>query len=265
MSAHWSHEPSGERADEDVAVAIGSTLAIADGVTRDPRPDGTYPRPSPAAMAATLFCSVLEEHHRDAPGLIFCAANSRIAEFNRESGLEANRDVSANDLAGTVAALARAEPADRVTWAYIGDAGAALVADDGTIVEQTPDDVDAARRHFPAGVSPHESRAIIRGELRNHPNCPPGGYGVLTGEASALKYMHEGVWAAGPSIGYLVFSDGFRPMLQSAEVRRALAGALRGDRTRDDVIAACNAKRARSATSERHEAIVVARRLGRGD
>lgn len=243
VTHHWAHAPATDRPAEDVAFVDEDCLAVADGVTRDRLPDGSYPEPSPAAVAARLFCEAVADLGARAPIHAFEDANRRIMRLNQALGLDNPGHVHERDAAGTVAAVARIEP-HQIAWAYIADAGIALLDRDGRVLAETHDDVQTARQYFPSATLPSAyKRAVIRGHLRNHPTLARGGYGVLTGQSAALGYVRSGYWTVNNAHVCVVFSDGFRPLLRDPLVCASLASAVLGGEPHSAFVAACDAAR----------------------
>lgn len=248
---------------EDVCAADPRTavFAVADGVTRDRLSDGSYPDPSPARLAAEQFLRALRDHHElgSQPSEVFASANALVGDLNRALGLWSRADAGQNDLAGTVAALAQLDSRTRLQWAYIGDAGIALLSPSGDLKKETVDDVAVARRFFPQNNahSKRERRHVIRSLLRNSPRRSRGSYGVLTGEHSALRFVRSGSWRADTRDVCVVFSDGFRPFLHHAEIRERLARGVYSKRDRAAIRALCVRLRNSGAADYSHEATVV--------
>jgi hypothetical protein len=230
----WSGERVGEadRVPEDVAfVDTGAgVFAVADGVTRDRLRDGRYPKPSPARLAAEAFCEVIREHAPKSmrPENAFREANIAIERLNRRLGLYGASNYLDRDLAGAVAAVARPRAPSRLEWAYLGDAGIALIGPTGALLRETKDEIANARADFPTDeevTDKEQRRVVIRSELRNNPKRRSGGYGVLTGEEGALAFLRQGSWSTAGSHVAVVFSDGFRPLLKRDDVRKLLPEA----------------------------------------
>lgn len=258
----YAPPPDRVREDAYVAAPACGVFAVADGVTRDPNPDGTYPSPSPARAAADRFCQVVQERACHDPDLraIFVEANAQIRSLNAELRLDTQPDYLTRDLAGTVAVVARQDNG-RLDWCYVGDCGAALLDETGRILRITRDDVSAARPHFPTKKTlPHDDhrRAYIRSRLRNRPTSA-GAYGVLTGQAEAPDFVREGSWPWRGSNVALIFSDGFRPYLEAQNVPEVLVEAVRDPGRRTSARQALDAlRRSGQVAAADDEATVMA-------
>lgn len=211
------------RAPEDRGLARGSLAVVADGVTRTPPPPNPYPDPSPAAVAAEVVMSLARRPEPPSPSYALLAcANAALGRLNTRLGLWGAYREGTDDLAGVVAAAAYLGNG-QIDWAYIGDCGVVALAVDGTVVAMTPDDIEPLRPGFPPSeLPPHVRMATIRRGYRNM-RLTSGGFGVLTGERWATKYIRHGTWPLVADTTVAVFSDGARPMLDDVVLCRLLA------------------------------------------
>lgn len=227
-------------------------ISVADGITRDPTngelPDTKtllgqirfvigYPRQSPAAEAANVFCKSFNSNlklmhltysekgkdriNEDDIFEGFRSANRHIKVFNHIKF--PNPDYLMNDLAGCVASGAVINGRD-VFYGYIADCGFIVFDNNGNIrfkaENEGPNsrgsiDEDVANRfcssfRFPLG------RRVIRSAYRNNPEEPLA-YGALTGEAAALDYVKTGYFELGQDDIAMVFSDGLEKVIQSGD------------------------------------------------
>ncbi|MCL4545781.1 MAG: protein phosphatase 2C domain-containing protein [Chloroflexi bacterium] len=174
-------------------------LVVADGVTRSPRADGSYPQPSGAQLASRVVAQTLAAHLADveeAPDFrqAFQVANIAVDQLNRTHRVWERLDYEEYDLFGAVATAAVIQGRD-LFWGHIGDT-CLLIHDERTPVQQlTPDQVRAAMDRLDRLQSDElngENRLYYsRARLRNHPQIQAS-YGVLTGEDNALTYVDHG-------------------------------------------------------------------------
>lgn len=221
-----AHMPKRDgRPSEDRAWADGNAAVVADGVTRTPHPSRGYPDPSPAAIAAQATVDAVVERLQGGgrPRDALVTANERVARINESLDLPPDVDDGPVDLAGAVAAVAVL--AERVvSWAYIGDCGIAHVSAAAGLLATTPDDIEPLRHAFPPISEPgHIRMPAIRARFRNDPTGR--GFGVLTGEPAALRYVRSGTWPCVPGATVAVFSDGARPMLRDDHLLRLVSDA----------------------------------------
>ena len=232
---------------EDVYSINKKTIAVADGVTRDPFPKLPgryslterikfflkYPRPSSARIAAYIFCKtfpkVINDYNikdENAVRTAFTEANSNIHSWNTKNILEI--DYLVNDFAGCVAA-GTVENKGILYYGYIADCGIAVFDENGKSKFKTenegPDKYETARKYSEKMKNFEwnnpESRKMFRKYYRNNPEekCS---FGVLTGEKSALKYVKTGALELGKNECYVVYSDGVEKILFSDEFSKRL-------------------------------------------
>lgn len=214
----------GTRPPEDRSLIGPRLAAVADGVTRIPPPGVAYPWPSPAALAADVLIDSIK---RSSPSTgrelvaALASANTRLARLNDDLGYSELFTARIDDLAGTVGAAATTS-ASTVDWAYIADCGVAVITAEGSLRHISPDDIAPIRPLLPSSeLSAYERMWTIRDLYRNTPAGP--GFGVLTGEAAALRYIRAGQWPKVPGDCVVVFSDGCRPLILRKDIRRIIA------------------------------------------
>lgn len=243
----WTDEPVERppgRAAEDAFLAFPARarFVVADGVTRPLAPDGRYPDPSPARLAAEcVVAAARQATWCDSPDTLLGASNRRVGELNDSLGLDNPAVVGPREPAGVVAAVAQVVDA-HLAWAYVGDAGVALLHPRYGVLHETPDDVALARRCFPRSVTEPASRQVIH-RLRNRPFGHAGSYGVLTGEDTAIGFIRRGTWPLDAAHVCVVFSDGFRPFLHLAPLQRLLCAALDCEEARRSLMTLVRARR----------------------
>jgi hypothetical protein len=222
---------------EDFALADPSLpiFAVADGVTLEFNPDGTYPLPSGAARAARLFCQhALTEARRRYKHFserdlfeVFRAGNRAVGEFNRSRGrVRGALDYLTKDLFAATAAFVLLVPKHPGTsdvpgqrvlyWGSICDSFIAHYGADGALKFRSPECWPATpeRRCFPSDWEsrPERDRKIeLRRTYRNGlgPNGELIGYGVATGEEAAERYLNRGTLAIAPGDLVFLYTDGF--------------------------------------------------------
>jgi hypothetical protein len=213
----------GTRPPEDRSLVGPQLAAVADGVTRIPPPGVAYPSPSPSALAAdVLVDSIMRSSPSTAQELVaaLASANTRLAYLNHDLGYSELFAARIDDLAGTVGAAATTN-ASTVDWVYIADCGVALITAEGALRHISPDDIAPIRPLFPSSeVSAYERMWTIRDLYRNTLGGP--GFGVLTGEPAALRYIRAGHWPKVPGDCVAVFSDGCRPLILREDIRRII-------------------------------------------
>ncbi len=206
-------------------------FAVADGVTLEPGPDGKYPDPSGAGEAARIFCTEIIKsaeslyQHFTAGDLekVFEDANRAVGEYNKAQGRTPDKlDYWHTDLFAATGACAVVKDGI-VFWATMCDSFAAYFGHSGELKFKSPECWSLLRREkLPAGwadIALDERKKIIRRVYRNGVNETGEitGYGVITGEPAAIKYLNTG-WLK-PAEGELVMllTDGFENYLRLPE------------------------------------------------
>ena len=219
-------------------------FAVADGVTRDPYeylPDIntltgkiifslSYPRPSPAKIAADIFTEtfplVLKDYdpiNRDEKAIrtAFGEANKRIGEWNFQN--IPNPDYVLNDFAGCVAAGTSLSN-DLIYLGFLSDCGVAIFNEYGNLrfrtENQGPDKHDKYiwqdKRLERLNWRNPEARRIVRRDYRNNPS-EKHSFGVLTGEEKAMCYVRTATQEIKPNEHLILYTDGLEPIIFSGE------------------------------------------------
>jgi hypothetical protein len=197
-------------------------FAVADGVTLELSPDGTYPNPSPAGYAAELFCAAAireaearYEHFTEADLLeVFRAGNRAVGAYNKSQNR--TRETSNwwdRDLFAATVAFAILKD-NTLYFASLCDAYVAIHQADMTLAFRSPECWPNDRRCFPPDWESQQADQRTREIRRHYRNgveedgrlC---GYGVATGEASAERYLNTGMQTVAPGDRVFLYSDGF--------------------------------------------------------
>ncbi len=179
--------------------------------------DLQYPSPSPAREAADICVKTF----MDNSGLdySFWIANKKIEESKFNRLLKCN--YLDKDLAGCTAAGFSAVDDYFLNWASINAAGIAILGENGNLRFKSIDDGEHSPEKNPyleqilnqhGGFNNPEGRKLIRSQYRNNPK-EEFAYGVLTGEATATKYINQGVEEVKTGEFVLLFTDGIRELL----------------------------------------------------
>ena len=218
--------------------------AVADGITRDPigvkflppraalaarrRAFANYPNPSPAKIAADIFCrsfsQFLSAHYSTAKyssGKIikdaFQSANEKIAEYNRQTFPRI--DYLENDFAACVAVGGIIND-KRLFYGFIGDCGVAVFDKTGRLKFRTPDEVEPVQKFLMSenkSFSDPARRVEIRSQFRNNPKHRVNGkklsFGALTGEPVASQYFRFGDINLVAGDRVLFYSDGITEII----------------------------------------------------
>lgn len=234
-------------------------LVVADGITRDCRNGKpayiglnrpfasastiiSYPRPSPARMAAEISVSTVKEVlsessdiGREAIQRAAMATNESLRKLGSKLGLTTdNCDYLSRDFPGcvlSVAVLERRDERNVVIWGFIGDCSVAVFDAAGRIVgnKQTP--TEGLSRHKPrvarlvemqVGLECSQKpnwdnpvlRRIVRSRFRNNPSEELS-YGALTGESweKIEPYFKTGLWEIESGQVIATYTDGVGEIL----------------------------------------------------
>ncbi|MEK6825717.1 MAG: hypothetical protein AABY00_02940 [Nanoarchaeota archaeon] len=208
-------------------------LVVADGITRDPvktswlpafddkeaikKAVKNYPHPSPARLAAEMFCKVFVKEAKNFNKLqslstLFEKANSEIAKLNKELRV----DYLENDFGACVGAGAIIEN-NTLYWGFLTDCGIAIFDSEGNKKFQTLDEgpsklIDREAEERKTSWRDPTWRAYARKQYRNNP-LEKNAYGAFTGESNALHYLRTGTLKLEKGDFVVVYSDGMLPLL----------------------------------------------------
>lgn len=237
MTFEWeSHTPYKKEGEDSFFMDESrQVFVVTDGVTRSKNEQGEYPYPSPALKASKAAAGAIGEsltlHEKIDESDIsqaFASGNTAVKKLNKKIGLWKNHNYLDRDLAGTVGSCA-VEQDGEILYGYIGDCGVAHISGQGELIWHSDDDVSAARTDFPKPeeVKGNERIIAVRKDFRNNPTAKHKTYGVLTGEDTALSYVHTGRRPYNPGDVLLVYSDGISPFILEDAAFRSLL--LEGD------------------------------------
>lgn len=208
-------------------------FVVADGVTliQFLLQNKNYPNPSPAGKVAQLFCEKFveiaearypeftEQDILDA----FRQANVRVKEYNTSCGrTKETIDYWDTDFYAATAAFAVAKE-NVVYWGSIGDSYIAHFDDTGKMRFKSPDiNAKATEKSIPFMGDPRDMREKTmhawhtRRNVINHAGKLVG-YGVVTGEDNANRYLNFGQLTIQTSDFVTVLTDGFENHIQLPE------------------------------------------------
>jgi hypothetical protein len=216
-------------------------FVVADGITRDPigvrnfpkNPDNEitkktmqkYPKPSPAKIAADLFCNSIIEKLKT-PSIKSVEesieyANRKIQLLNEENN--SHQDYLENDFWACVGSCGIIA-GDAIYWGYICDCGVCVFNKNGRLKFKTEDDGPNKlgrliwKNALLEGKKwrEAEARKIIRSHFRNNPQ-EKHSYGAFTGEKTAMHFVKTGKWLLESGDYVLFYSDGMTPIIYSKE------------------------------------------------
>ena len=197
-------------------------FAVSDGVTLELDKKGNYPKISGAGKVAEIFCEIIikeaEKRYCDftVPDLkkIFSDANLKIAEYNQLHGrIKDKINYWDFDLFASTGSYAIIK--DKfVYWASMCDSSVIHLKKDGEIAFKSPNCWNILRKNLPANwlkISKNERKMIIRRTYRNgvDKNGKLIGYGVITGEKEAERYLNFGKFEVEEGDVVMVLTDGF--------------------------------------------------------
>ncbi len=215
------------REDYHAASDIYPIFVVADGVTLELDSSGRYPDPSGAGEAARIFC---EEAVKTAESLygdftaadlekVFEGANEAVGEYNKAQGRTKDKlnfwDI---DLFTATAAFAVIKEGT-VFWASMCDSFAVHFDSSGNLKFKSPECWSLLRREkLPADwadIALDERKKIIRRVYRNglDETGEITGYGVITGEKAAVKYLNTGSFTPAEGELAMLMTDGFEHYL----------------------------------------------------
>lgn len=205
-------------------------FAVADGVSLEFNKDGTYPIPSGASEVAHIFCEkvieeaekLYDEFDKDTLSVIFKKANEAIGKYNQVNG-RSKKTINYwdFDLFAATAAFAVIKN-NKVFWASICDSFVVHFDKTEQLKFKSPECWVLIKRNQPRGkkaLSEQEKRIMVRKIYRNGIDKKGNliGYGVVTGEKAAARYLNSGVIRLTPEDIIALFTDGFEEYLKLPE------------------------------------------------
>lgn len=205
-------------------------FAVSDGVTLELDKKGNYPKTSGAGKVAKIFCETIIKEaegkygNLTVPDLkkIFCIANSKVAEYNMANNrLRDKLNYWDFDLFSATGSFAIIK--DKIVyWASICDSLVFHFKKDGLIGFKTPNCWDILRKNLPKNwlkIPEIERKKIIRKTYRNgiDKNGHPIGYGVITGEKKAERYLKFGKFAVEDGDVIMILTDGFENYIKEKD------------------------------------------------
>ena len=219
---------------EDSVAHKDMIFGVADGITRDPNlPSGFksrkienalkfYPNPSGAKKVADIFCNGFIDLAERLNSIkdVFVKINSSIASYNNKRIKSV--DYLVNDYFACVACGGYIKN-NILYYGYIGDCGIAIFNKDGYLKFQTKnglaDFVKFEKKYLENKdfnwIMP-EYRYLIRSEYRNKKKFHGKilvSYGALTGEKSAINFVHQGKRKLNTGDLIVFYSDGFENLI----------------------------------------------------
>lgn len=221
-------------------------FAVADGITWRGSGEDEFPFPSPAKEVADIFTSFLNEEilneeikTKNPLSFIenyFYQTNLKIKDYNKKRLGEKEINYWEIDYAHLSALLGIVKD-NFLYYGLIGDNFVFVFDKDGNLKHQSKK-IDYFHRHYPNQElieklkkqiekekrKPQDGESLGRKYFRNKldENGLPYGYGVLTGEESALNYLiYESIPLEQDDI-IILATDGFLPFIEDEEVKRVI-------------------------------------------
>ncbi|MEX0917364.1 MAG: protein phosphatase 2C domain-containing protein [Candidatus Paceibacterota bacterium] len=214
-------------------------FAVADGVTliQNMIDEKDYPNPSPAGVVSRIFCDSviknLEEKYEELSleGIrdVFKGANKEVEKYNAEQGrTEETVDYWENDLYAATGAFAALKE-EVIYWASICDSYVMHIGENGSLLFKSPncDVYPPEKASTPKDWdkrSEKEKAMFVWKERRNRfdGNGNPKGYGVITGEEAAEKYLNIGSFQVQSGEMVALCTDGFEKYFSDRKFRELL-------------------------------------------
>ncbi len=204
-------------------------FAVADGVGlwKDIEYAGKYPRSSGSGRLSRAFCGAFVHHFERNPDAKvidgFRVGNAAAKKVNHN---RSKYDVfrKHRGLFAATAAMARID-GHILNWAHICDAGVMIIDTHGKVKLQK----DGCHHYFPwpNDVRGYESstwtlfaRTLVRNAISKENKLL--GYGVITGEPEAERYVESGTYRLSSRDVVVLYTDGFAPYLTLPEFRKKL-------------------------------------------
>jgi hypothetical protein len=197
-------------------------FVVADGVTLELDKNGNYPNPSGAGEAAKIFCEEIvrlcEKKYEEFGGAdtisIFKEANKAVGDYNEKQGRTKEKiNFWDFDLFAATGAFVVVKN-KTVYWASICDSYVIRFDKNNSLIFQPPNCWQNAEKKLPPDwkdIELNERKKIIRKVYRNGINEKGEliGYGVITGEEAAKRYLNYGKFSAEGDDMVAILTDGF--------------------------------------------------------
>lgn len=197
-------------------------FAVADGITLELDKAGNYQNPSPAGELAKFVCEsavyaaekIYDEFDEKKLVSVFKETNNAARLFNEKHGRTKDMvNYWDFDFFATTFVFALIKN-DKIFWFNLCDSGIALFDFEGKKKFISPDCWPVMTKHLPENwkeIAPNERKKIIRRVYRNGlgKNGELIGYGVITGDPIAERYINWGILDVVPRDIFFLFTDGF--------------------------------------------------------
>lgn len=190
-----------------------------------------YPNPSPAGDVARIFCEesikVAEEKYNSFQESdiieIFKAANKTVGKYNKEHGrTKETVDYWDTDFYAATAAFVVIKE-DKVYWGSICDSYITHFDKNGLLKFSSPKCNElrqAEAPKFTGDISDQKAKAVYAWSTNRNGTNEKGeriGYGVVTGEPEALKYLSVGSFSIVREDLVAILTDGFEDYMRLPE------------------------------------------------
>ncbi len=205
-------------------------FVVADGVTLELDKEGNYPNPSGAHEISKIFCHALvqeaervyEDFSENNIKDIFSYANKKAGEYNfSQNHTKQNSNFWDFDLFAATSAFVIIKD-DTIYWGSICDSHVMAFKKDSSLVFESPDCWPNLRKNLPLdwkekpeNIRKKAIRSIYRNGLNE--NGETIGYGVITGEESANRYLKSGKFTIDRDDLVTIFTDGFEDYFKIPE------------------------------------------------
>lgn len=197
-------------------------FVVADGVTLELDKNDNYPNPSGAGEVAKIFCKevvrLCEKKYNEFSESdiinVFKEANNAVGGYNKEQGrIKEKINFLDFDLFAATGAFVLIKN-KTVYWASICDSYVMHFNNKKSLVFQSPECWQNAEKNLPSNwknIGLDEREKIIRKVYRNGINEKNEiiGYGVITGEETAIRYLNYGKFNVNNGNIVAVLTDGF--------------------------------------------------------
>ncbi|MFA6422430.1 MAG: protein phosphatase 2C domain-containing protein [Candidatus Buchananbacteria bacterium] len=195
---------------------------VADGVTLEFQKDGKYPNPSGAGELAKIFCETIIEATEDGYDNlseeelvhIFRKGNEVAGQYNQKNNrTKENSNFLDYDLFAATCVFACIKD-KKVFWASLCDARFLHLDKNGKVKFASDAGWNVFTKNLPSNwneIDKNEKKIIVRSKYRNglDINGNPIGYGVVTGDEAAEKYLNFGSREVEEGDIIILCSDGF--------------------------------------------------------
>lgn len=207
-------------------------FAVADGITHDENPDGSYPNPSDSAEVAKIITTEIVKYLETAEFSeqsikeAFIQASQKVEEYNKTRPFYKDRESNGYTIGAAIASVGWVKE-NKLIYGVLDDCFISIFSEDyidhpilKSYVDHSANYLDKVHKWEDI-----ETRKHWRKDIRNNTFVYEGieyGYGAIDGRDGFIKYLQVGTEDLKKDDLVCVYSDGFIPLLIDIELIKQL-------------------------------------------